>query len=281
MQEVADQHKVGRTTLRHIKALLSGVINHAKQQGYFDGANPVHGVEIPKARPAGETPAYTLEQVIQMVTALSQPAATIAATAAFTGLRRGELEGLLWENYIGKEIRVTRSVWNGHADDPKTSKSKAPVPVIAPLRRMLDAYSASCGHPVSGAMFASKVGKPLCLNNLTNRQIQPRFEYCQSCGQIRFGHGNEHPFQLDQTRTAWHGWHAFRRGLGSNLYRLGVPEKTIQAILRHANVSTTNTYYIKTVPEDSVRAMKALEEATVRLIVRRHPTRHGRRRGKR
>jgi integrase len=23
----------------------------------------------------------------------------------------------------------------------------------------------------------------------------------------------------------------------------GVPEKTIQAILRHANVSTTNTYY--------------------------------------
>ena len=34
----------------------------------------------------------------------------------------------------------------------------------------------------------------------------------------------------------WHGWHAARRGLGTNLYRLGVPEKTIQA-LRYANVS--------------------------------------------
>src|SRR5262249_44887378 len=33
---------------------------------------------------------------------------------------------------------------------------------------------------------------------------------------------------------AWRGWHAARRGLGTNLYRLGVPEKTIQAILRHA-----------------------------------------------
>jgi site-specific recombinase XerD len=30
--------------------------------------------------------------------------------------------------------------------------------------------------------------------------------------------------------------------LGSNLYRLGVPEKVIQQILGHANVSTTATY---------------------------------------
>ncbi|MGD1216656.1 MAG: tyrosine-type recombinase/integrase [Terriglobales bacterium] len=39
---------------------------------------------------------------------------------------------------------------------------------------------------------------------------------------------------------------AARRGLGSNLYRLGVPDIVIQRILRHANVSTTATYYIKT-----------------------------------
>jgi hypothetical protein len=34
-----------------------------------------------------------------------------------------------------------------------------------------------------------------------------------------------------------------------------VPEKTIQAILRHANVTTTNSYYIKTAPADAVAAM--------------------------
>ena len=273
MQEIAREHDIGRRTLAHIKALVSGVFTFAKQMGYYDGVNPAVGAGIPKARPAGETHAYTLEQVIQIVTALPQPSATITAVAAFTGLRRGEIEGLLWENYTGKEIRVTRSVWNGVADEPKTSKSRAPVPVITPLRRMLDAYSASCGHPVSGAMFAGKVGKPLCLNNLTNREIQPRFEYCKSCGQIRFGHGKEHPFQLDQTRILWRGWHGFRRGLASNLYRLGVSDKTIQAILRHANLSTTMNVYVKTVDADSVKAMKALEDAIVRLIVRRHPTR--------
>jgi integrase len=57
----------------------------------------------------------------------------------------------------------------------------------------------------------------------------------------------------------WHGWHAARRGLGSNLYRLGVPDMVIQRILRHANVSTTATYYIKTAAADVRTAMATLE----------------------
>jgi hypothetical protein len=36
--------------------------------------------------------------------------------------------------------------------------------------------------------------------------------------------------------VSWHGWHAFRRGLATTLHRLRVPDKTIQAILRHSNV---------------------------------------------
>ena len=51
--------------------------------------------------------------------------------------------------------------------------------------------------------------------------------------------------------TAW---------LGSNLYRLGVPEMVIQRILRHANVSTTATYYIKTAADDVRGAMARLEK---------------------
>ncbi len=268
LQAVAQGHSLSGATLRHVKALLSGIFNHARQQGYLDGANPVLGVGIPKARPASDTYAYTLEEVLHIISALPQPAATIAATAAFTGLRRGELQGLLWEHYTGEEIRVTRSVWLGTIDEPKTRTSKAPVPVIAPLRKMLDAYRAGCGNPATGAMFANTVGTPLCLNNVTNRCIQPRLEFCQHCGESRAGHKAKHQFERDDARRRWHGWHAFRRGLGTNLYRLGVPDKTIQAILRHANVSTTMSFYIKTVDKDSVKAMKALEHS-VRLIVRR------------
>jgi hypothetical protein len=57
----------------------------------------------------------------------------------------------------------------------------------------------------------------------------------------------------------WHGWHAFRRGLASNLYRLGVSEKVVQAILRHSKPILTKERYIKTFAPDVLAAMNLLE----------------------
>ncbi len=54
----------------------------------------------------------------------------------------------------------------------------------------------------------------------------------------------------------WKGWHAYRRGLATNLKKLGMPDTTIQAILRHESVSTTQRFYIKTAREDAMDAMK-------------------------
>jgi integrase len=69
----------------------------------------------------------------------------------------------------------------------------------------------------------------------------------------------DHEYKRDERLPEWHGWHAARRGLGSNLYRLGVPEKVIQAILRHANVNITMGYYIKPVADDVCDAMAVFE----------------------
>ena len=61
----------------------------------------------------------------------------------------------------------------------------------------------------------------------------------------------------------WHGWHAFRRGLASNLNELGVFDLTIQRILRRANVATTRKSYIK-VRDHNVTAGMAQLEAEIR-----------------
>ena len=45
----------------------------------------------------------------------------------------------------------------------------------------------------------------------------------------------------------------------SNLHHLGVQDKTIQAILRHSNVSVTQACYIKVANQDSVRALESLD----------------------
>jgi integrase len=50
----------------------------------------------------------------------------------------------------------------------------------------------------------------------------------------------------------------FRRGLATNLARLGVHDKVIQEILRHANVATTQASYIIVDRAEATRAMKKL-----------------------
>jgi integrase len=72
----------------------------AKQQNYFEGVNPAHNTAInPNATEPEETYAYSLEEVKTYLAFLPEPAATAFAIAAFTGLRHGEIQGLLWENY--------------------------------------------------------------------------------------------------------------------------------------------------------------------------------------
>jgi integrase len=185
----------------------------------------MHDVEIPKARPAGETCAYTLEEETQMLAVLPEPAATVVATAAITGTRKGELRGLTWENYDGSEIRVMQSVWRSHVDEPKRPRSKGAIPVIVPLKALLEGHRARCGNPQRGFIFSNEQGKPMNLEALAIDVVRRA---------------------LKKANLPWYGWHSFRRGLATNLHRWGVSDKVIQQILRHANVTTAMNIYVNT-----------------------------------
>ncbi|MGO9647606.1 MAG: tyrosine-type recombinase/integrase [Terriglobales bacterium] len=253
--------KLSRNTLKHVKSVISGIFTLAKQQDYFQGENPARDSAVnPKAAEPQETYAYTLEEIQTILALLSEPAATAFAVAAFMGLRHGEIQGLLWENYRDGELYVSRSIWNGRISDPKTRKGRAPVPVIRQLADRLEMHRLRSANPLAGPIFANAVGKPLSLGSLVNRVILPALNRCEACGKAEADHHKaDHSYKRDTRIPDWHGWHAARRGLGSNLYRLGVPDMVIQRILRHANVSTTATYYIKTAAVDVRSAMEKLE----------------------
>ena len=132
-----------------------------------------------------------------MLALLPRPASIIVAVAAYAGLRRSELTGLTWEDYTSTELRVSRSIWEGHVDEPKTRKSKAPVPVIPRLRSILDMYRLECGNPVSGPMFRSERGTPLNLSNVLNRAILPALNRCEVCHKERQDHAAaDHDYKL-------------------------------------------------------------------------------------
>jgi integrase len=238
LESISTEHKLTSTTLAHIKAFLSGIFRYAKRQGVINSENPMRDVVLPKGKPAGETHAYSLEEITQMLNLLPEPAATIVALAAFTGVRKSELRGLLWENYDGGQVLISQSYWRGHALEPKTRQSRAPVPIIAQLAQRINCHRTVSGGPAKGWMFPSPAGKPINLDALAADVIVPL---------------------VTKAGVQWHGWHAFRRGLATNLHQLRVADKTIQRILRHANVGVTQACYIKTADSEVASAMQQLE----------------------
>jgi integrase len=241
---------------------MRGIFAVAKKQNYFEGENPCRETAInPEAAEPAETYAYTLDEINSILAQLPEPAATAFAVAAYMGLRHGEIQGLLWENYRDGEMHITRSIWNGRITPPKTRKSQAPVPVIRQLADRLELHRLRSGNPQSGPIFANSLGNALHLGNLVNRVILPALNRCEVCLKAESNHPRaDHDYKRDSSIPEWHGWHAARRGLGSNLHRLGVADKTIQRILRHANVAMTNMYYIKTADGDVLDAMARLED---------------------
>ena len=214
LDDIAQTGLLGSNSLRHIKSQISGIFSHAKQQGYFDGENPARNTAVPPARPSEETYAYSLEEIGQILALLQEPAATIFAVAAFTGARRGEIRGLMWENYKNGEIQITRSIWKGHVTEPKTRKSRGAIPgEITPLARRLEFHRLRCGKPTSGAMFPNLNGLPMDLGNVLNRMILPELNRCVVCGKSKNECGKpdqennapEHKFVRDESRPEWHG----------------------------------------------------------------------------
>jgi integrase len=124
LDDIARPGHLSRNSLRHIKSALSGIFKFAKQQGYYDGENPVRDTANPTAREAEETYAYSLEEIGQILAVLPEPAATIFAVAAFTGARRGEVAGLRWENYNEEDLRISQSVWQGKISEPKNEENQ-------------------------------------------------------------------------------------------------------------------------------------------------------------
>ena len=197
-----------------------------------------------------------------MLAVLPEPAATCFAVASFAGLREGELSGLEWPDYRNGALNVARAIWNGQIVKPKTKQSEAPVPVIKQLADRLEMHRLRCGNPSKGPIFANSVHGPLSMDNVRTRAILPALNRCVLC-RLPKGkkHAREdHAYERNPALPKWHGWHAARRGLGSNLYRLGVPDKVIQAILRHSNVNVTLTYYVKSTSSDVLAAMGRFEQ---------------------
>jgi hypothetical protein len=94
------------------------------------------------------------------------------------------------------------------------------------------------GNPEAGVVFHSGDGLPISLDKVGRRVIRRAFE---------------------AIRLPWYGWHAFRRGLASNLYALGAQDKVVQRILRHSKPHVTRERYIKVFDRSVLEAVEKVQ----------------------
>ena len=232
-----DKLPLTHATLARIKSFLSGAFKKALQTGQLSGVNPAQHTSVPRGRASRETRAYELSHAQMIIAALAEPESTICAVAAYAGLSLGEILALEWDRYNGATLRVTKNAWRSQFVDPKTRARQDDVPVIPALKAKLEMWRFRCGNPTSGLMFPSEAGGPFDPSNL-DRKIRR---------------------ELKKAKVPWLRFHAFRRGVATNLHDAGVNDLTIQRILRHSDVSVTRRAYIKRLPAHAVAAMNVLQ----------------------
>ncbi|MGZ4877809.1 MAG: tyrosine-type recombinase/integrase [Candidatus Angelobacter sp.] len=260
-KEIRKEHpNLSRQTFKHIRFLLWGMYEFAKDNGLHSKENPA-SAKLPDGLPASRpTQAYAIEEVARMLSLFSaHPQAQAVVALAFgSGMRKGELAGIGWHDYErtddGAVLHVRRSSWRGKLQTPKTESSADDTAIDNEICEYIEAYRQLLSGVTEGLMFCYEDGRPINLDSFARWQIKPI---------------------LKKAGIAWKGWHAFRRGSATYLAKKHAGDGTAAAasLLRHSDSSTTADHYIKNTKQErrtaqaekviSIRRQRTAAAATI------------------
>jgi integrase len=216
------------------KGVMSVLFQHAMRYEWAK-TNPIRLVRQ-SALPQQEEIVLTPVEISALLSQLREPFHSLIVLASVTGLRRGELFGLKWEDvdFNEAEIRVVRSVVDQVEGPPKTLASRRPIPMSPELALSLENWKrqTSFASPHNW-VFASPQAlgqKPYWPGAVLKRHILPAAERVGIAKRI--------------------GWHSFRRTLATLLQSSGASLKTTQELLRHSSPVMTLGVYAKAVTQD-------------------------------
>jgi integrase len=192
----------------------------------------------------------------QEITSLLKAATTtvdeaILTVAVFTGLRRGELFALQWDDIDGLKgkgpgrLRIQRSVYQGAVTAPKTENS---IRVVDVPRRVLEALERHKvdSPPIDGDnVFSTAEGTPIDPDNWYKRDF---------------------PAIRKRASLRGIGLHALRHTYASLLINQGENIKYVSRQLGHASIQITADLYGHLFKETSTAAMRRLD-ARVPLLM--------------
>jgi integrase len=183
-------------------------------------------------------------EISALLRELRDPFYTLILLVSVTGLRRGELFGLKWEDvdFEQAEIRVVRSVVDQVEGPPKTLASRRPIPMSRALASALENWHKQTTYPnPHDWVFASPQAlgmKPYWPDAVLKRHVLPAAGRAEITKKI--------------------GWHSFRRTLATLLQSSGASVKTTQELLRHSSPLMTMGTYAKAITADKRSAQDVI-----------------------
>lgn len=232
------EDRQGERTITHVKWIASGIYKHAIATG-FAKDNPWPDAQcLVKTQPPEKGEAYTIDEALAMIEAVDRIDAKLAlALACFVGMRKGEIQVLRWEDFVGDGVRIERAMSRTEVqDETKTGKARMGL-VIEPVKSLLQVWRAMWHNPTEGWLFPNGKKNPMSLDSLAQRVIIPKLN----------------------NGLRWKGWHAGRRGCGTILTELTGDALAARDILGHSTTKITEQHYIAPIPEAGRKGMLKLE----------------------
>lgn len=149
---------------------------------------------------------------------------TLYLTAAMTGLRQGELLGLRWRDVdlAARKLRVVSPYVRGEFNDPKSEGSGRSVPLAARVADALAALRSRSAYSHDGALVFCH---PESGNPLDRSKLIRRFKRAITHAEVRAV-----------------TFHELRHTFGTRMAAAGVPLRTLQHWMGHADSKTTQVY---------------------------------------
>ena len=255
-------------SVKNAKSVLSCVFSYWCAE-YHGTGNPVPLAKLPAGLPEGGREEPTEEQR-EIINAHPEGCGFWAWLFEYTGLRMGEANGLQWKDVdldAGAITPVQAMPWSRnqpYKELLKTKKAYRSVPILSPLRPLLEAGKAT-HHPEDYVL--SGTDKPLTQSQYSRRWTM----YCRDIGlcesytrETKIPSTSLRPERIVQRQefrplvTA----HQFRHLFATNLFYAGVPDMVAQQLLGHADIMTTRRIY-QHLREDETQKYTALLDAYV------------------
>jgi integrase len=233
---------LSRSVIDHLRWQLHAIFELAMGDGAVS-RNPTLGLSVSAcAAPPAEKRVLSFEDVQRALNVLPIRERLIFRLATIEGMRPGEILGLQLGDFGGRSVKVSRRVYRGNVDTPKTGRSREVA--LSPLTTSLlsEWITLLPDQRAEAWMFQSEnVNSPLMRDNVQRRFLQPK---------------------LANIGLGWVTFQVMRRTNASLGHKRGVDPK-VAADQRGHGLGVSLNVYAQADLEQKLEAVRVLDFAVV------------------